>query len=21
MAFDDGQPFGMAGLWERWRDP
>jgi len=21
IAFDDGQPFGMAGLWERWRDP
>jgi putative SOS response-associated peptidase YedK len=21
MSFDDGQPFGMAGLWERWRDP
>lgn len=21
MAFEDGQPFGMAGLWERWRDP
>ena len=21
IAFADGQPFGMAGLWERWRDP
>jgi len=21
IAFEDGQPFGMAGLWERWRDP
>jgi len=21
ISFDDGQPFGMAGLWERWRDP
>jgi putative SOS response-associated peptidase YedK len=21
IGFDDGQPFGMAGLWERWRDP
>ena len=21
IAFDDGQPFGMAGLWERWTDP
>lgn len=21
VAFEDGQPFGMAGLWERWRDP
>jgi putative SOS response-associated peptidase YedK len=21
IAFDDGAPFGMAGLWERWRDP
>jgi len=21
IAFQDGQPFGMAGLWERWRDP
>ena len=21
IAFTDGQPFGMAGLWERWRDP
>jgi putative SOS response-associated peptidase YedK len=21
IAFGDGQPFGMAGLWERWRDP
>jgi putative SOS response-associated peptidase YedK len=21
MSFRDGQPFGMAGLWERWRDP
>jgi putative SOS response-associated peptidase YedK len=21
IAFDDGQPFGMAGLWERWREP
>jgi putative SOS response-associated peptidase YedK len=21
IAFADRQPFGMAGLWERWRDP
>ena len=21
IAFEGGQPFGMAGLWERWRDP
>jgi len=21
ISFEDGQPFGMAGLWERWRDP
>jgi putative SOS response-associated peptidase YedK len=21
ISFVDGQPFGMAGLWERWRDP
>jgi putative SOS response-associated peptidase YedK len=21
IGFDDGAPFGMAGLWERWRDP
>jgi putative SOS response-associated peptidase YedK len=21
ISFGDGQPFGMAGLWERWRDP
>ena len=21
IALDDGEPFGMAGLWERWRDP
>jgi putative SOS response-associated peptidase YedK len=21
IAFEDGLPFGMAGLWERWRDP
>jgi len=21
IGFADGQPFGMAGLWERWRDP
>jgi putative SOS response-associated peptidase YedK len=21
IAFADGQPFGMAGLWEGWRDP
>jgi len=21
IAFDGGAPFGMAGLWERWRDP
>jgi len=21
ISFADGQPFGMAGLWERWRDP
>jgi putative SOS response-associated peptidase YedK len=21
IAFEDGAPFGMAGLWERWRDP
>jgi len=21
IACEDGQPFGMAGLWERWRDP
>jgi putative SOS response-associated peptidase YedK len=21
IGFGDGQPFGMAGLWERWRDP
>jgi putative SOS response-associated peptidase YedK len=21
IAFDDGQPFGMAGLWEKWMDP
>jgi putative SOS response-associated peptidase YedK len=21
ISFDDGAPFGMAGLWERWRDP
>jgi putative SOS response-associated peptidase YedK len=21
IAFDSGAPFGMAGLWERWRDP
>ena len=21
ISFEDGEPFGMAGLWERWRDP
>src|SRR5512134_3474629 len=21
ISFNGGQPFGMAGLWERWRDP
>jgi putative SOS response-associated peptidase YedK len=21
IGFTDGAPFGMAGLWERWRDP
>jgi putative SOS response-associated peptidase YedK len=21
ITFADGQPFGIAGLWERWRDP
>ena len=21
IAFEDGLPFGMAGLWEKWRDP
>jgi putative SOS response-associated peptidase YedK len=21
IAFEDGEPFGMAGLWEKWRDP
>lgn len=21
IAFESGAPFGMAGLWERWRDP
>ena len=21
IAFEDGQPFGMAGLWEAWTDP
>jgi putative SOS response-associated peptidase YedK len=21
MSFADGEPFGMAGLWEAWRDP
>jgi putative SOS response-associated peptidase YedK len=21
IGFADGAPFGMAGLWERWRDP
>ena len=21
ISFEGGQPFGMAGLWERWRDP
>jgi putative SOS response-associated peptidase YedK len=21
IAFENGEPFGMGGLWERWRDP